>query len=157
MTSSASKKLAPPQHVFAGLEGAWNIRRVIEDKMNGSAPLFEGTASFVAGPAGYAYNETGVLRMDADKTFDATRSYIYMPEADGFSVWFPEEPPRLFHAIRLYADGDMQFGAASHRCGNDVYDSDYAFYGDGSFTVRHAVTGPRKSYIMTSTYTRNAA
>jgi hypothetical protein len=69
-------------------------------------------------------------------------------------VFFPDNPPRLFHEIRLREEAGMLLGESEHLCGADHYATRYAFQPDGRFTVHHDVRGPRKDYAMTTVYAR---
>lgn len=138
-----------PTSCIHGLTGIWRFSRVID---NGAR--MEGTAVFTPRPDGWLhYREDGTMRLPSGQTFEAYRSYFYAPLAGGFAVYFdetpPETPPRLFHEIRL---GDDLTGQAPHQCAADLYESEYRFQPDGSFTVVHAVSGPKKGYRMETVY-----
>jgi hypothetical protein len=115
-----------------------------------------GTATFRRLERGWmAYREEGRLTLPGEETFDAFRDYLYDRAPEGFAVFFPETPPRLFHEIRLYKDATgALLGAADHLCGRDRYATRYAFRPDGSFVVQHDVRGPRKDYAITTVYAR---
>jgi uncharacterized protein DUF6314 len=87
---------------------------------------------------------------------DAERRYIFEETENVFAVLFAETPPRLFHPIALEWIGRTLVGNGTHLCGDDHYDSRYEFHTDGTFTIRHAVTGPRKHYAVTTRYSRVA-
>jgi len=138
--------------VFDALCGSWRFERSIPGQatMNGHA-RFDGQ-----GDGQLLYRESGLLRLDNGRTCQAYRSYVYRRLPDGFSVWFDEPEPRLFHEVRLAWDGEALGGQATHPCGADRYDTSYAFRPDGSFVVRHAVVGPRKGYVSTTVFHRDA-
>lgn len=117
-----------------------------------------GTATLVARADGrFDYREQGRLTLAGGHILDAARRYVFAAEPRGFAVLFAETPPRLFHRVALEETASGLAGTGSHRCGDDRYDSRYEFSADGSFTVRHAVIGPRKRYTMTTRYTRAGA
>ena len=61
----------------------------------------------------------------------------------------------LFHEISLTArSGGGLSGDAGHLCNLDDYQSTYTFLPDGKFVIRHVVSGPRKDYTLTTTYSR---
>lgn len=133
------------------LIGPWSFDRVIESQatMQGVAilaPLDERRL---------AYREQGNLKLLNGTELQAERDYIFSNSDSGFEVFFKEDPPRLFHAISLSApSGGELSGSARHLCNLDNYLSTYTFLADGRFVVRHVVSGPRKNYTMTTTYTR---
>ncbi|MFD2263302.1 DUF6314 family protein [Lacibacterium aquatile] len=134
-----------PATCFEGLPGSWTFERRID---NGAR--MEGTAVFTPRPDGWLhYREEGTLRLPDGQTFASYRSYLYAQRPNGFAVYFDEAPPRLFHEIALTPD---LTGSAPHQCSADLYESDYRFLPDGSFTVVHQVRGPKKGYRMETTY-----
>jgi hypothetical protein len=137
--------------VFDRLEGAWDLARTIE-----CHATMAGVAVFTRQHAGLLkYREEGRIRLADGKAFDAHREYRFERTADGFSVFFEEEPPRLFHRIRIAHDAaDALAGSAIHLCAPDVYDSHYRFLADGSFAIRHTVRGPRKDYVSATVFER---
>jgi hypothetical protein len=137
--------------VMTRLAGAWAFDRVIEGQ--GS---MKGLATFASLDAeNLAYREQGHLKLLNGIELEAEREYVFRERDRGFEVLFKENPPRLFHAIELAAsDGGALSGSAGHLCNLDDYQSTYTFLADGRFAVRHVVSGPRKDYTMTTTYTR---
>lgn len=133
------------------LTGAWSFSRVIE-----SQATMQGVATFTPVDKGrLAYREQGNLELANGTIVQAEREYIFGGSDGGFQVFFKEDPPRLFHEISLSASsGGELSGSAGHLCNRDDYQSAYIFMPDGTFVVRHVVSGPRKDYAMTTTYTR---
>jgi hypothetical protein len=114
-----------------------------------------GIASFTEHRAGrFDYREEGWLRLPDGQLIDAARRYLFEEQVDGFSVWFAETPPRLFHRILLRKNASGRVGTGGHLCGDDRYDSRYEFYPDDSFAVQHVVIGPRKRYSISTRYRR---
>lgn len=139
--------------VMTRLAGAWAFDRVIEGQ--GS---MKGLATFTPLDAErLAYREQGRLTLLNGTELEAEREYVFRERCRGFDVLFKDNPPRLFHAIELAAsDGGALSGSAGHLCNLDHYQSTYTFCGDGGLIIRHVVSGPRKDYTMTTTYTRAA-
>ena len=133
------------------LIGSWSFNRVIE----GQATM-QGIATFTPlDQRRLAYRERGHLKLSNGTELEAEREYIFNNSNGGFEVFFKENPPRLFHEISLSASvGGALSGSAGHLCNLDNYQSSYTFLADGRFVVRHVVSGPRKDYTMTTTYTR---
>lgn len=133
------------------LIGSWSFDRVIE-----SQATMQGIATFTPLDSGrLAYREQGCLKLANGTEVQAERDYIFSNSDGGFKVFFREDPPRLFHEISLSASsGGALSGRAGHLCKRDDYQSAYMFLPDGTFVVRHVVSGPRKDYTMSTTYTR---
>jgi hypothetical protein len=133
------------------LIGSWSLNRIIE----GQATML-GTAIFAPLDSRWlAYREQGYLTLANGTTMQAEREHLFSSSDDGFKVFFREDPPRLFHEISLSASsGGELSGRARHLCKHDDYQSAYMFRPDGTFVVRHVVSGPRKDYTMNTTYTR---
>jgi hypothetical protein len=133
------------------LIGSWSFERVIE----GQATM-QGIATFTPLDSGWlAYREQGDLKLANGTTLQAEREYVFSNCGGGFKVFFKEDPPRLFHEISLSAlSGGELSGRAGHLCKRDDYQSAYMFLPDGTFVVRHVVSGPSKDYTMSTTYTR---
>lgn len=129
--------------------GTWALERRIDDQAS-----MTGVATITRREDGMLeYTESGRLRLADGQEFDAGRRYIFRPHPDGLTVLFAEEPPRLFHHVGLAEESGVLRGDAIHVCGNDCYKSAYAFLPDGSFIIRHEVSGPRKNYSMHTRYT----
>lgn len=136
--------------VFARLTGSWSLARTID---NGTT--MSGNATFTPRNDGsLAYRERGTLTLSGGQCFDAERHYIFRASPGGFSVYFDETPERLFHEITLTQAGGELRGAAMHPCRDDRYVSTYDFRSDGSFAIRHDVSGPIKSYCSCTTFHR---
>ena len=133
------------------LIGSWSLDRVIE-----SQATMQGIATFTPLDRGrLAYREQGHLRLANGTIVQAEREYVFSSGDGGFKVFFREDPPRLFHEISLSASaGGGLSGRAHHLCRHDEYLSAYTFLPDGTFVVRHVVSGPAKDYTMNTTYMR---
>lgn len=139
--------------VFDRLEGSWDLDRHV-----GGQASMTGVAVFLRlDPDTLAYREEARVRLADGTTLDAHREYRFARAPRGFTVYFAEHPPRLFHDIEIAHDGDALTGSALHLCSPDTYDSDYRFLADGRFTIRHTVSGPRKDYVSTTLFQRREA
>jgi len=137
--------------VTGRLAGSWSFDRIVKGK-----GTMQGIATFTPlDQERLAYREQGNLRLLNGTKLQAEREYIFSKSDTGFEVFFKENPPRLFHAISLStrAGGGLG-GNAGHLCNLDNYRSTYTFLPDGKFVIRHVVSGPRKEYTMTTTYSR---
>ncbi|WP_222130004.1 DUF6314 family protein [Bordetella genomosp. 13] len=147
-SSSPDEPRWPVHEVFGRLAGAWTFERGISNQAS-----MTGQARFLPGQGDHLrYEESGTLVLPTGQAIQAHRSYLYFALEHGFSVWFDEAEPRLFHEVRLAADGDVLRGAATHPCGADQYDTVYEFRPDGSFMIRHDVKGPRKDYVSVTVF-----
>jgi hypothetical protein len=151
MDASTTKALPSATGLLRWLEGAWTLRRSID---NGGSMI--GTALFTGRGGCYEYTERGELTLANGCRLDAERRYLFDEAIDGFTVWFLEAPPRLFHRIALCRTGPALIGGGLHLCGDDRYDSRYAFHADGWFSVRHTVAGPHKDYAIETRYERGS-
>jgi hypothetical protein len=150
MDASTTDALPSVPGLLRWLAGAWTLRRSID---NGASMI--GTAVFThRGDDCFAYAEHGELTLANGCRLDAERRYLFEEAIDGFTVWFPEAQPRLFHRVALRREGEALIGGGLHLCGDDRYDSRYAFHADGWFSVRHAVGGPHKRYAIETRYDR---
>lgn len=137
--------------VMMKLIGSWSFDRLIEGQ-----GTMQGLAIFTPLNAeSLAYREQGTLKLPNGTALQAEREYIFGKSDQGFKVFFKENPPRLFHQVSLSASvaGELS-GSAGHLCDLDHYQSTYTLLADGGFVVRHAVSGPRKHYTMTTAFAR---
>ncbi|QDP23663.1 DUF6314 family protein [Bradyrhizobium cosmicum] len=135
------------------LIGSWSLDRVIE-----SQATMQGIATFTPLDRGrLAYREQAHLMLANGTIVQAEREYVFNSSDGGFKVFFREDPPRLFHEIFLSASsGGALCGRARHLCSRDEYQSAYIFLPDGTFVVRHVVSGPAKDYTMNTIYARRS-
>jgi hypothetical protein len=139
-----------PAKVFARLAGHWMLDRRVDGR-----PLMAGQASFRPSDDGsLTYHEQGQVRLANGASFATERAYVFRRRPAGFAVFFMEHPPQLFHDVALTQAGDRLVGDARHLCKADLYLSRYEFCADGSFATRHDVSGPRKDYVLETTYRR---
>jgi len=136
--------------LFDRLEGTWDLDRTIETQAT-----MTGIATFKRQDGDtLAYREEGRVQLADGKVFEAHREYRFKRAPRGFTVFFAEVPPRVFHHIELTRHDDALLGQATHHCTPDVYDSTYRFLGEGAFIIRHAVRGPRKDYVSSTIFKR---
>lgn len=132
---------------LADLAGKWWLNRVIEDARAGETGQLTGTASFADQGEYWLYAETGTLVLPGREPLAASREYRFFDNPDGAEVCFADGRP--FHAIR------WDQPEAVHECPPDLYRVRYDFTGFPRWQAVWQVTGPRKDYIMTSTYSRS--
>ncbi|WP_158944900.1 DUF6314 family protein [Granulicella sp. S190] len=135
--------------VFDGLLGEWGFEREIPGQGRMS-----GTASFTALEDGSVlYREAGELRLEDGQALQSRQSYLYERGDCGFAVRF-HDTRELFQVVRFEVEGEEMAGGAEHLCKDDRYVSAYRIYADGSFEIRHRVSGPKKDYAIRTVYWR---
>lgn len=132
----------PTKRVLADFAGTWDVQRqIIPDQ--GQHGQFSGNAMWTAQGDALAYAETGTLTLDGARPMHAERCYLWTPELD---IFFDDG--RFFHRV------PAQGGEAEHWCDPDTYRVHYDFGAWPVFRTRWRVDGPRKGYVMTTTYCR---
>lgn len=125
-------------------EGVWQVARSIDDARSGQQGGFDGTARFERDGEGLHYLEQGVMELGGTK-FQAERRYLWRTDDAGIAVFFDDGRP--FHTIN-------DTSTAAHWCDPDQYDVTYDFDSWPVWTAQWRVQGPRKDYVMVTTYRR---
>lgn len=134
------------------LFGEWRLERQVS-----TGETMAGQASFAHLPNGSLhYRETGLLQA-AGREFEFQRSYLYSFDRETLRIDFDEMPARFFQIVPLSATQLGWEGQGRRVCGEDVYRSLYRFISAASFSIVHAVDGPRKRQEITTNYLREAA
>ncbi len=121
-------------------EGAWSFTREVVEA-GGRIAQVTGRAVWSPKTEGLRYTETGEMRLPGQAPMRVERSYHW---AADLGVFFADG--RFFHHVP--AEG----GEAAHWCDPDQYDGCYDFGDWPIFTVTWRVRGPRKAYLMTTSY-----
>ena len=143
------------EHFFQGLRGRWDLNRTITEPNQTST--FMGTALFTAEtPTTYFYEENGTLSFADGTTLAGTQNYAYHWHGDTLSIDFRD---RVRHGQRyvdlvFHQQGDHFVAAATHACAPDLYQHHMTWISATAFTTEITVKGPRKNYVMKSTYGR---
>lgn len=132
----------PTERVLADFEGTWTIDRGIRHR-DGIQGTFRGEAVWTPDDDGLAYLERGTLCLPHSPPMQAERRYRWGTD---LQVWF--EDGRFFHQVPPAG------GHTMHVCDPDTYSVDYDFSDWPLFRTRWSVQGPRKDYVMVSTFTR---
>ena len=131
--------------------GNWTLTRRIEDRLAGLG-RFEGTARFASDGDGLRFVEEGVLTLSTGASMHAERTYLWREgEAGLIDVLFDDG--RRFHRFDPNAGG----AGERHYCDPDIYDVDYDFTEWPRWSSTWTVTGPRKDYVMQTTFQRQSA
>lgn len=131
-------------------QGLWRLERRIENAL-GEAAGFEGRAVFAPVTGGLELHESGWLHVPGQGSFHAERRYLWRAEGAGIAVFF--EDGRAFH----HFDPRAPAPEAHHICTPDDYRVAYDFTIWPDWRAVWRVRGPRKDYVMTSHYFRDAA
>lgn len=133
---------------FNDFAGAWDLTRVITDHKQNTTAQFKGTARFETVGADLKYHERGDLILTGAKPIHAERSYLWVQSGMSVRVFFDDD--RFFHSF------DLSGAATSaHWCDPDQYDVAYDFSQWPHWTSTWTVTGPRKDYVMVSSYNKS--
>lgn len=134
------------------LAGLWAIRRTVRGQAR-----FAGRAEVRdIGGGAFAWREAGELRLADGAVLKAERRYLYQlgPETGVIEIRFDDgpHPGGLLH--RFVFDGPARTARHRHPCPPDVYDAKLTLIDAGRFCLTYRVSGPRKDYVMNSSYRR---
>ena len=137
-----------PAGAFAFLLGTW----VLEREVTGQARMVGELRVSSAGDGSAKYAERVAVRTDGGAQFTGSQRYVLRQNALGFVLCFAQTGA-VFQELRFVADADGSLRAeAVHRCAEDEYASAYVLGPGRVFSVRHAVRGPRKAYVSTTSF-----
>lgn len=128
------------------LEGRWHLSRVITHG-DGREDRLEGEAIFTRAGPRLVQEEIGTL-CTGGQEFEARQRYLWAEAAGRIDVSFADNRP--FHSIPLN-DSTPQ---TVHLCPPDRYEVAYDFTHWPHWRATWTVEGPRKDYVMVSTYRR---
>ncbi len=131
---------------LAALEGRWSLsRRIVH--ADGSENALEGVTTFRRTGEGLIQDEEGELSGPGlPRPVRAVRRYLWRQDGDRLECLF--EDGRPFHTL----PSGSACPEAVHLCDPDRYEVAYDFT---EFPLWHSVwrvVGPRKDYVMTSSY-----
>jgi hypothetical protein len=133
---------------LADFEGDWRLERRIEDALAGETWTFAGQARFAPVDGGFDYTETGTLSGPGGRTMQAERRYLWQAGPGGVDLYFADGA--YFHHISA---GEAR-PEAEHLCGEDLYRVAYDFTDWPCWRAVWRVAGPRKDYVLHSSYAR---
>ena len=127
------------------LAGHWSLARRIRHA-DGRENSFSGKAVFTRSGSRLIQEESGLLRID-DQSLKARQRLVWNQDGPLLKVHFADMRP--FHEIPVgVADPETV-----HHCPPDRYHVAYDFAQWPIWRSVWTVTGPRKDYVMNSTYT----
>lgn len=144
------------------LAGGWDFLRHAStgERMRGTA-AFQPTS-----PQELRYREEGRATLTDGRELSFFRNYLYRIDPDQaggavMTILFDGPAQGLFQRVPLvWAGGGWTAGRwtgqGHHPCGQDIYRSDYRI-APGSqpmLDISHRVTGPKKDYLLETTYRR---
>lgn len=132
--------------------GEWRFERVITGGYEAQGHALFALQTEHSDELGYS--ETGQLFLPDGRQLEAQQTYIFAPMGNRLCIYFDETPPRLFHDLVLSPVHERLEGQGRHHCGDDIYESLYAFLSATQFEVTHIVKGPRKDYVSKTMYWR---
>lgn len=132
---------------LANLEGKWACaRRIVHS--DGTENTYEGTTVFARSGPRLIQSEDGYLTTDpARPALRATRTFVWRLEGDRLECAFDDNRP--FHTVPLHVTRPE----TTYLCPPDRYHVAYDFSDLRNWQAVWRVEGPKKAYVMTSTYT----
>ncbi|NIZ09837.1 DUF6314 family protein [Pseudooceanicola sp. HF7] len=127
-------------------EGTWILSRRVENALGEDATL-SGLARFAPEGAGLRLTERGEMRIGA-QSLQAERSYLWQAAGPMIAVRFSDG--RFFHDFDPLAERPQ----ARHDCAPDLYRVTYDFSAWPDWSSSWKVSGPRKDYLMQTSYRR---
>ncbi|WP_216641230.1 DUF6314 family protein [Oceaniglobus roseus] len=127
-------------------EGRWSLTRSIDDALTRSVGRLMGTAQLTPMEGGLHYFEDGMLHLPGQRPVPARRAFLWRAGAQGIDMLFDDGRP--FHSF----DPGAGLCEALHDCPPDRYRVTYDFRQWPHWSAQWTVRGPRKSYVMRSSY-----
>ena len=128
------------------LESRWHLSRRITHG-DGRIDTMAGTVDFVRSDQRLFQNETGILEVNEHR-LEARQSYVWTETQDQLQVFFADFRP--FHTLPLR----QATPEAKHNCPPDKYHVRYDFTLWPNWKSTWTVEGPRKTYVMTSIFSK---
>lgn len=135
---------------LSDFSGSWRLTRRVRNAIGPDA-VFRGTAEFIETDAGLDLIEQGEMQLDGQGSFQASQTYRWCSEDASIVVFFADG--RDFH----HFDPALDRAEAQHFCKPDTYQVAYDFTDWPLWRAEWRVHGPRKSYVMQSSYSRLSA
>jgi hypothetical protein len=130
------------------LEGLWRLDRRIRHS-DGAENRFEGISRFSRSGKRLVQDEEGHLTGVAGQPgLKATRRYVWMLDSQRIEVLFHDMRP--FHTIPT----GVVCPETTYLCSPDRYHVAYDFSDMAAWRAQWRVEGPKKSYVMDSTFHR---
>lgn len=147
--------------IFKMLKGAWRLTKITYDKMNQRTYKFIGKATFKQLTKNeLLFREDGeyINPLTQEKlNTSSSREYLYTYEDESINVYFAKSNKRdgLFHRLNR-KDLEKKKFDCFHPCKKDTYQTQYRFFNNDEFTIKHIVNGPKKNYTTETTYKRES-
>ncbi|WP_170564672.1 DUF6314 family protein [Ruegeria atlantica] len=131
---------------LSDFEGNWSLNRTIRDAQAGQVVQADGLAVLRPTEDGLIYDEEVTLRVPGQAEMKGTRKYLWHKAGRAIAIHFDDG--RYFHQLEL----GQAHASDHHDCPPDSYDAVYDFSAWPVWSVRWIVSGPRKSYEMSTEY-----
>lgn len=134
---------------LSAFEGCWQLDRLVKNAVGPDMAL-KGEALFAPQDGGVLLTERGTLQVAGQPPMQGEQRYIWRQSGAEIATFFADG--RAF--FRFSPVGQV---AAAHWCSPDQYDVVMDFTDWPQWQATWTVKGPRKDYVMTSTYRRAAS
>ncbi len=139
------------QRIFENLKGDWDFHRVLSKNgiVKGVAH-FKDISKYILN-----YREEGLWELENHKTYAVFKEYQYQynPSSDKISVYFLQEPKKIFLEIDIVPlKNEVILGKAQHLCLADHYQALYHFINPNKFRLNFQVKGPKKDYCSETVF-----
>ena len=134
---------------FLSLAGKWVMSRTVS-----SGETVRGELVFdPSGDGRYRAIEHGELQLADGNRINANRTWIWEQDGSVLSIFFDENPVRLYHRFAPIMEDGIWCGAALHHCSPDNYEGRYRFL-PNVIEIDQKITGPKKDYSISTRYSR---
>ncbi|WP_108860324.1 DUF6314 family protein [Ruegeria sp. Alg231-54] len=131
---------------LSDFKGQWSLTRTILDAQAGQVVQADGHTVLSPTEDGLIYDEEVTLRVPGQAEMKGTRRYLWHAAGEAIAIHFDDG--RYFHRLAL----GQAHASDHHDCPPDSYDAVYDFSAWPVWSVRWIVSGPRKSYEMSTDY-----
>lgn len=139
--------------LFKNLNGKWNLKRSITKTDGSSIASYDGMAFFQFFEKKnnhLFYREEGHLRQSSGHTTKAYKEYHFIKNSNSeIDVYFDKECRRHFHKF-IWQSFEKAIG--KHLCAADLYSLEYAFAFPNQMLWKCSASGPKKDYVILSTF-----
>ena len=135
---------------FPTLAGRWRLSRSIS-----TGEHFSGIADFVkTSDRVLLLKEQGNLFLNNGSKCASSRSWIWENSgSDILNIYYDEAERRLYHRLKVKADGALLAASGEHLCVKDRYRGHYSM-GANKLVIKQGIEGPAKNYSIESIYVR---
>lgn len=143
------------QDFFDMLDGEWHFIREVSGRTASASA--QGTARFTRqNPHEYDFRENGTLSLTSGEKMQFFRSYIYRLTQNRLDVLYGDGPQQGEHyqSYRYDPEFNRLLAVEEHHCSADCYRGTYRLIDRNTFILRTEVDGPKKDYVIGTTFIR---